>query len=112
MGQCHNDRHDGRGQCWRCLMARTVRIHLTDALDGQPADETVVFSLDGAGYEIDLSADHANDLRTALAGYITAGRRTGRGQIATATRVRAPRGAAPAGFDRQQNQAIRDWAKR
>ena len=34
-------------------MARRVHIVLEDDLDGGPADETVVFGLDGREYEID-----------------------------------------------------------
>ncbi|TYC08743.1 hypothetical protein FXF65_37460 [Actinomadura syzygii] len=41
-----------------------------DAIDGLPADETVLFSLDGASYQIDLHADHAKELRAALDNFI------------------------------------------
>ena len=37
-------------------MGQQVIVTVTDDLDGSAADETVRFGLDGAGYEIDLSA--------------------------------------------------------
>jgi len=70
-------------------MARKVQVHLLDDIDGTPAEETVRFGLDGTFYEIDLSTRHAG---------------------ATATGGRT-RGQAPARPAREQNQAIRDWAK-
>ena len=51
-------------------MAQKVEVVLVDDLDGQPADETVQFALDGRHYEIDLSAEHAKELRGQLKSYI------------------------------------------
>ncbi|MGW9552317.1 Lsr2 family protein [Citricoccus sp.] len=51
-------------------MAQKVEVVLVDDLDGTPAEETVQFSLDGRHYEIDLSVEHAKELRTTLKGYI------------------------------------------
>ena len=56
-------------------MAQKVQTFLIDDLDGSEAEGTVLFGLDGAQYEIDLSTDHAKELRTALARDIDAGRR-------------------------------------
>jgi hypothetical protein len=89
-------------------MARSVQVQLLDDIDGSKADETLTYGLDGTSYEIDLSAQHAEKLRTSLAKFILKSRRTGRGRV-TATRGRS--GVAPARSDRAQNQAIRDWAK-
>jgi hypothetical protein len=88
-------------------MARTVRIHLTDDLDGSPAAETVRFSVDGVDYAIDLNDVHAEDLRQAIKVYIGAGRKAPRG-VPTATRTTGAGGAG--GHDR--NQSIRAWARR
>ncbi len=83
-------------------MAQRVHVILEDDLDGSGADETVMFGLDGASYEIDLSAKNAAKLRDALAKYVGAGRRTtARG------RKQAPRGRA-SGSDAS---AIREWAR-
>ena len=58
-------------------MAQRVNVVLVDDLDGSDAAETVSFGLDGAQYEIDLSAANADKLREALALYIGHGRRAG-----------------------------------
>jgi nucleoid-associated protein Lsr2 len=56
-------------------MAQRVRTLLIDDLDGGEAEGTVRFGLDGAEYEIDLSAGHADALRRALAPFVSAARR-------------------------------------
>lgn len=56
-------------------MATKVIRTLIDDIDGSNADETVSFRIDGADYEIDLTAANAAGLREALAPYIAAGRK-------------------------------------
>lgn len=56
-------------------MAQRVRIELTDDLDGTPADETVTFAVDGVTYDVDLTSDNAEKLRSAIAPFVAAGRR-------------------------------------
>lgn len=58
-------------------MAQVTVVELVDDLDGSEADETVEFALDGAAYEIDLSATNAEELREALGPYVEAARRAG-----------------------------------
>lgn len=70
-------------------MAQRVNVILVDDIDGSDADETVNFSLDGADYEIDLTSEHASELRNALSLYVgyarkVGGRRT-KGQRSSAT---------------------------
>jgi len=93
-------------------MAQKVTVSLVDDLDGSEAGETVEFGLDGAFYEIDLSEDNAERLRDALAEYVEHARRSG-GRKRTGGRVavagRAPRTASA---DREQNQAMREWARK
>jgi hypothetical protein len=84
-------------------MAREVRVQLIDDLSGEDADGTVRFSVDGADYEIDLTADHASELRGALEKYAAHGRRL-RGKVDR-------RGARTAPTGREETQRIRDWAK-
>ena len=48
-------------------MAQIREIRLVDDLDGETADETVEFGIDGKSYEIDLSKENAGRLRDALA---------------------------------------------
>lgn len=98
-------------------MAQIREIRLVDDLDGEPADETVEFGIDGKNYEIDLSEDNAGRLRDALADFVSAARRAGgrrRASAGTGTGSGGA-GAAPKGrasIDREQNQAIREWARK
>lgn len=55
-------------------MAHRVEVVLVDDLDGSDAAETVSFALDGRNYEIDLSAEHAAELRGFLQLYVEKGR--------------------------------------
>ena len=50
-------------------------VQLIDDIDASEAAETIVFAIDGATYEIDLSAEHAAQLRDALAVYVANARR-------------------------------------
>ncbi|OLR92158.1 histone-like nucleoid-structuring protein Lsr2 [Actinokineospora bangkokensis] len=92
-------------------MAQKTIVQLFDDLDGSTGDDitSVEFALDGVRYEIDLNEENANRLRSELAEYIEAARRTG---------GRVKRGAAPAqtrgageGRSKEQTKAIRDWAR-
>lgn len=62
-------------------MVKRVVHQLVDDIDGTVLEvgegETVHFSLNGTAYEVDLNATHAEELRKALAPYISAGRRAG-----------------------------------
>ncbi|WP_219418541.1 histone-like nucleoid-structuring protein Lsr2 [Pseudonocardia nigra] len=87
-------------------MAKQTTVTLVDDLDGSQAEEQIEFAVDGKAYEIDLSAANSARLRDALAPFISAARRrTGR--------RRSSGSAAPArpSTDREQNQAIREWAQ-
>jgi Lsr2 len=86
---------------------RTIHV-LVDDLDGGEAEETVKFSIDGIQYEIDLSKKNANKMREALAPYISAGTKVGRGGVLAGGRSAS---RARAGGDRDQNRAIREWAQ-
>jgi hypothetical protein len=82
-------------------VAQKVVTRLVDDLDGAQADdiETVTFALDGVTYQIDLTAEHAGELRDTLGQFVTAARRAG-GRI---QRGRASRTPHPAG-----SQAVRN----
>jgi hypothetical protein len=88
-------------------VAQKTVTYLVDDIEGGDADETVKFGLDGVEYEIDLSEKNATALRESLARFVTAGRRIGK----AATRP-SGRGRGQATTDREQNKAIREWAKR
>jgi Lsr2 len=57
-------------------MAQRRVTTLVDDLDGSPAAETVRFGFAGPEYEVELNSAHAQQLRSALAPYISKARRT------------------------------------
>lgn len=82
-------------------MAKTVSVVVTDDLDGSPDAETVAFSFNGQGYEIDLAQKNLAKFEKSLRPFIDAGRRT-----AARRAVRAARGSAV----RIDRAAVRTWA--
>jgi Lsr2 len=88
-------------------MAQKIQTLLIDDLDGREAEGTVRFGLDGADYEIDLSAKHAEALRKALEPYVRAGRRAS-GSVVRRPARSGRRATAAAGPD---STAVREWAK-
>jgi Lsr2 len=82
-----------------------VQTVFIDDLDGTEADGTVRFGLDGAEYEIDLNAEHAQQLREALARYVGAARRVSGNARRPARTGRRPQ---PAGLNTTE---VREWAK-
>ncbi|MDJ1113155.1 histone-like nucleoid-structuring protein Lsr2 [Microbacterium dauci] len=93
-------------------MARKIVHQLVDDLDGTVLEigqgETVLFSLDGTAYEIDLTTENAAALRDAIAPFVDAAR-------SVSTRSASPRAASGSG--RKQKRAgqrdyapIREWA--
>ena len=100
-------------------MARRIVHQLVDDLDGtvlEPgAGETVLFSLDGTAYEIDLTDDNAAALRAAFAPYLAAGRSISRGTASA--RPAASGGGSGSSAGRKQKRAgqrdytpVREWA--
>lgn len=86
-------------------MARKVIHQLVDDLDGTVLEpghgETVLFSLDGVSYEIDLTDENAAQLRETLSPYRAAARKVARsGGRGTARATTNP-----------QIAAIREWAQ-
>ena len=86
-------------------MAQKIQVLLVDDLDGGEAEGTVRFGLDGAEYEIDLSAEHAEALRAALAPFIGAARRS------PAAGRRSARGGRRAGASGLDTTEVREWAR-
>ncbi len=85
-------------------MAQRVHVVLEDDLDGGPADETVHFGLDGSAYEIDLSSGRAEQLRAAVALFVSSARPAGRGPGKSSRRSRS---GASSGVN---TEAVRAWA--
>jgi nucleoid-associated protein Lsr2 len=86
-------------------VAQKIQTLFIDDLDGSEAEGTIRFGLDGAEYEIDLNAEHAQALRDALARYVQAARRAGGG---TRRPARGGRRATTGGPDSTE---VREWAK-
>jgi len=86
-------------------MAQKIQTLFIDDLDGGEAEGTVSFGLDGAHYEIDLSAVHAEELRSMLAPYAKAGRKV------TGAARRPARNQGKAAANGFSTNEIRDWAK-
>lgn len=91
-------------------MAKRVITVLTDDLDGSDADRTVEFGLDGVNYTIDLSETNAGKLRKVLDPFLDAATRIGRTD--GSGRIASRSAAAPPRTNRDQNQAIREWASK
>ncbi len=88
-------------------MAQKIQTLFIDDLDGSEAEGTVGFGLDGTEYEIDLNAEHAQALRSALAPYVSAARRAGGG----AARRPARAGGRRASASGLNTTEVREWAK-
>jgi hypothetical protein len=98
-------------------MAKKQQTIVTcDLHDGNETDgvTTIAFGLDGTSYEVDACPEHADQLREAFATYVGAARKAERGAGPTgrrAPRSSTPRSSSGAGSDREQVQAIREWAR-
>ena len=84
-------------------MAQRIQTLFIDDIDGGAADGTVRFGLDGTEYEIDLSGEHSDELRKALAKYIEHSRKVG------ASARRAARGGRAA--NAIDTAKVREWAR-
>jgi Lsr2 len=89
-------------------VAQKMLVQLVDDLDGRAITdgkgETVSFGIDGKDYEIDVSDKNAGKLRSSLAQYVGAARKV------SGRRGRRSR-SGTARTDREQLQAVRQWAK-
>lgn len=90
-------------------MAQKLVTQLVDDIDGTVLDdgsgETVKFALDGNTYEIDLSDEHASELRATLETFVTGGRRLSR------SKTRPQAGARTGSRSGPPASEIRDWAR-
>jgi len=86
-------------------VAQKIQTLFIDDLDGSTAEGTVRFGLDGTEYEIDLNEKHAQELRDALARYVSAARRAGGGARGPA---RPGRRTPTTGLNTTE---VREWAK-
>jgi hypothetical protein len=86
-------------------VAQKIQTLLIDDLDGSAAEGTVRFGLDGTGYEIDLNAGHARELRDALARYVDAARRV------SGSARRPARGGRRGPTGDLKAVEVREWAR-
>lgn len=95
-------------------MAKQTVVTITDDIDGSAAEfQDFEFAVDGKHYEIDLSAANAAKLQEALAPYLAAARKLGKGNVTNIASKRVPTGGTDKPkMDREQTKAIRDWANR
>jgi hypothetical protein len=91
-------------------MARKIVHQLVDDLDGTVLEagegETVLFSLDGVAYEIDLTVDNATEFRETLSRYVDAARSVSTGRQADSAASRKRRRTGQTDYT-----AVRQWAK-
>jgi hypothetical protein len=85
-------------------MAQKIQTLFIDDIDGGAAEGTVRFGLDGTEYEIDLNAQHTEDLRKTLAGYVSHARKVG------GTARRTARGRR-SNADVIDTTKVREWAR-
>jgi hypothetical protein len=93
-------------------MAQKLVKLFVDDLDGSEAIETIRFGLDGANYDIDLSAANAQEMRDAMRPFVEHARRVARSQSARSNGSRS--GAAPsvsASQHRSDLAAAREWLR-
>lgn len=91
-------------------MAERIQVELVDDIDGSVAQQTVTFALDGVAYEIDLSEQHARELRSVFARYIEHAQKPERSSRQTKRQEREERQAKQA--NRQLTEQIRGAAQR
>src|SRR3712207_5165934 len=95
-------------------MAQKVQVLLVDDIDGGTAEETVTFALDGVSYEIDLTAEHAAELRDAFGRWVGHARKTGSGSRGGGRQQRGGGSSRRSGSGSSSSgdaTAIREWAR-
>jgi hypothetical protein len=84
-------------------MAQKIQTLFIDDIDGGEAEGTIHFALDGSEFEIDLSREHSQELRSALGMYIVHARK-----VSTPRRAGIRGGRKPGSVD---TTAVRAWAR-
>jgi hypothetical protein len=87
-------------------MAQKIQTLFIDDIDGGEAGGTVRFALDGTEYEIDLNAEHTEELRAALGKYVTHARKFSARGAGRPTAARAGRRSSST-----DTVAVRTWAR-
>ena len=108
------------------MAKRETVVFTCDLHEGEMTDgvETVSFGLDGTSYEVDACTQHQDELREAFSTYVGAARKAGGGGSSSTGPRRSSRGSgrtsssggsgsgsSGGGSDREQVQAVREWAR-
>ena len=88
-------------------MAQKITTLFIDDIDGGAAEGTVRFALDGTEYEIDLNAQHSEELRSALGKYVSHARKVGGASRRAGRGAGRGRGAGST----LNTTEIRNWAR-
>lgn len=91
-------------------MAQRVQVDLVDDLNGEVAQETVRFGVDGTEYEIDLTTENTEKLRSVLSEYVGVARKSSAGRKGQSGRS-GQRGTSTSRVKRDEVQKIRQWAQ-
>src|ERR1017187_8932140 len=89
-----------------CLMAQ--KIMLIDDLDGTEGEETLLYTIDGQEYELDLSEKNADQFRTLLTPYMDKSRPVERQLVIPGKSTRRRTGT---GGTRDDIAQVRVWAE-
>ena len=84
-------------------MAKRQTIVLVDDFDGSEASVSIDFSFEGVNYTIDLTEEHAKEMRETFAKYTEVAQKSRR-------RGGSRRSGGGSGLSREKLQAIREWA--
>jgi hypothetical protein len=89
-------------------MAKQTTTRLIDDIDGKSeADTTVAYEWQGQRYELDLTQKNADEFAEAIAPYVSASRKVGRGSGGGSTTRRSTPTRASGDID---PKAVRQWA--
>jgi hypothetical protein len=86
-------------------LAQRVKVQLVDDLNGEEAQETIRFGFEGTEYEIDLTAENAEKLRSVMSEYVEKGRKASGGKRSQGSPKTSSRNK------REDTAQIRQWAQ-
>ncbi|MHA7239574.1 histone-like nucleoid-structuring protein Lsr2 [Arthrobacter sp. TMS1-12-1] len=89
------------------MTAQHVQVQLLDDLNGEEAQETVRFGVDGTDYEIDLTTENTEKLRSVLSEYADKARKARGGRKGQG----GQHSASTSRSKREDTQQIRQWAQ-
>jgi sRNA-binding protein len=92
-------------------LAQRVQVELVDDLNGEVAQETVRFGVDGTEYEIDLTTENAEKLRSTLSEYADKARESRKARTGRKQGGQQSASASTTKSKREETQAIRQWAQ-